>query len=92
MVLPEALVIFACVNSTGCSETSSHYFNTHPDVREIVKTQEKKVEDFVGPYVIQTLGPLFYVASGGTGTVRLNKYFNLQISTQKSTLMFSKEF
>lgn len=91
-MLPEALVIFACVNSTGCSETSSHYFYTHPDVKEMVRKNEKRIEEFIGPYVIQSVGPLFYVAAGGTGTVRLNKYFNLQISTQKSTLMFSKEF
>lgn len=91
-MLPEALVIFACVNSSGCSETSSHYFNTHPEVREIVKRNERIVEKFIGPYVIQTAGPLLYVVAGGTGTVRLSKYFNLQLSTQKSTLVFSKEF
>lgn len=91
-MLPEALVIFACVNSTGCSQTSSHYFNTHPDVRESIKKHERIVQEFIGPYVIQTAGPLIYVVAGGTGTVRLNKYFNLQLSTQKSTLMFSKEF
>lgn len=91
-MLPEALVIFACLNSTGCSETSSHYFNTHPDMKEMVKKHERKVEEYVGPYVIATVGPVLHIASGGTGTVRLNRQFSLQVGIKKTTLMFGMEF
>lgn len=91
-MLPEALVVFACLNSTGCSETSSHYYNTHPDVRELVERNEKKIEKFIGPQIIATFGPMIYVAAGGTGTVRLNKFFSLQINHEKGTLVFGKEF
>jgi len=58
----------------------------------MVEVNTKKIEKFIGPTIIQTIGPVLYAAAGGTGTVRLNKYFNLQLSTQKSTLVFSKEF
>lgn len=91
-MLSEALVIFACVNSTGCNETSSHYYNTHPELREMVDRNSKEIERFVGPTVIQVVGPVLFAAAGGTGTVRLNKYFSLQMSIQKGTLMFGKEF
>lgn len=91
-MLPEALVIFACVTSKGCNETSSHYYNTHPEVREMVERNSKKIEKFIGPTVIQTFGPALYVAAGGTGTVRLNKFFSLQLNREKGTLVFSKEF
>lgn len=91
-MLPEALVIFACANSTGCNETSSHYFNTHPEMREMVEANERKVAKFIGPTIIETFGPFIYVAAGGTGTLRLNKLFSLQMNTKTGTLTFAEEF
>lgn len=91
-MLPEALVIWACVNSTGCSETSSHYYNINPEVRKIIEKNEKKVERFIGPHTIRTFGPIIYTAAGGTGTMRLYRDFSLQISTKKGILLFSREF
>lgn len=57
-----------------------------------IKKMNKKIEKFIGPTVIATVGPFLYAAAGGTGTVRLNKYFSLQLSTQKAILGFMKEF
>lgn len=91
-MLAEALVILACTTSKGCNETSTHYYATNPELREMVETNTKKVERFIGPTIIATVGPFLYAAAGGTGTVRLNKYFNLQLSTQKAILGFTKEF
>lgn len=90
-MLPEALVLFACLNSTGCSETSTHYYNTHPEVREMIQKNEQKIERFIGPTLIQTLGPVLYIAAGKSGTMRINKYLSLQLSSQTSTLVFNKE-
>jgi hypothetical protein len=91
-MLPEALVLLACTTSKGCTETSAHYYNTHPDFRRIVETNEKKVEEFVGPKVIATVGPFLYVAAGGTGTVRLPNHFSLQIGKERCTLAFRLEW
>lgn len=91
-MLAEALVILSCSTSKGCSETSTYYYATHPELREIVEVNEKKIEKFIGPTIIQTIGPFLYVAVGGTSTVRLNKYFNLQFSNQSRILGFIKEF
>ena len=91
-MLSEALVIFACINSTGCSETSSHYYNTHPEVREIVQKHEKLAEKYIGPVVIQTVGPILYIASGGTGTIRLSRNWSLQLSRGNGTLAYRLEW
>lgn len=91
-MLSEALVIFACVNSTGCSPTSSLYYNTHPELKEFVDKTQIKVVEFVGPMTIQTLGPVLYMAAGGTGTVRLDKYFSLQLKSNKAGILFGKDF
>lgn len=91
-MLSEALVIFACINSTGCSETSSHYYNTHPEIREIVQKHEKLAEKYIGPVVIQTVGPVLYIASGGTGTIRLSRNWSLQLNQEKGTLAYRLEW
>lgn len=91
-MLAEALVVFSCVNSKGCEETSGRYFETHPEIREMVKVNEEKIVKFIGPTIIQVVGPVLYSATGGTGTVRLNKYFSLQVNRQNSTLTYAIGF
>ena len=91
-MIAEGLAIFACVNSTGCTETSRHYYNTNPQAQEIVKNSEKLVKRYVGPVVIETAGPILAFAAGATGTVRLHKYLSLQVSRERATLGFSMEF
>lgn len=91
-MLPEALVILACTTSKGCQETSSHYYNTNPQLREVVERNEKKIEKFIGPQIIAIFGPMIYIAAGGTGTVRISKYFSLQLNHEKGMIVFGKEF
>lgn len=91
-MLAEALVIFSCVNSTGCKETSAQYYSTHPELKEMVEHNEYKIKKYLGPTIIQVYGPMIYVVAGGTGTVRLNKFFSLQLSSQKTAVLFSKDF
>jgi hypothetical protein len=92
MALEELLVVFACLNSTGCKETSNAYYSTHPELKQLVKKHEIKVRKLFGPYVIETAGPLLYVVSGGTGTVRLSQQFSVQISKENFVLSFRKDF
>lgn len=91
-MLPELLVVLACSNSVGCAETSSVYFNRYPEMREIVTNNEKKIEKMVGPVIIQVMGPVIYAASGGTGTLRLNKTLSVQINHSVSVLSYRMEF
>jgi len=91
-MIAEGLVIFSCLNHAGCSETSSHYYSLHPEVREMVELNEKRIKKYVGPMFIETAGPLLFVAAGGTGTIRLHKYFSLQFDRQSGILSFKKDY
>lgn len=91
-MLEEALLVFACINGTGCQETSSQYYATHEEVREIGKNGEQKLTKYVGPAAIQVIGPMVFIAAGGTGTVRIDKYFGLQVSSKSSILFFRKDY
>lgn len=92
MLLEEALVIFACIHGTGCSETSNQYFSVHPEVKEIVDHEGRVIREYIGPAVVDTVGPMLFVVVGGTGTIRLNKYFSLQINKETGTLSFRKDY
>lgn len=91
-MLSEALVIFACIHSTGCQETSSQYFLEHPEVKQMVKKQENNIKELFGPYIIETLGPALYVATGGTGTIKLHRNWSLQLSSESGILSFRRDF
>lgn len=90
--MAEFLVIFACLNSTGCTETSSHYYNTHPHIKAFVEKNERLAREYVGSVVIDTYGPVLAIAAGGIGTIRLSKNFSLQGNRERVTIGFMKEF
>ena len=90
--MEEFLVIFACLNSTGCSETSHHYYSTHPQVQEAVKRGERIAKKYIGPVIIETVGPTLLFVAGGTGHVRLHSNISLKINQDGAILGFVKEF
>jgi hypothetical protein len=87
-MVAEGLVIFACLSSNGCSRTSSLYFTEHPEVKKYFDREGTYVEHYLGPYIIDTVGPALFVVGGGTGTIKLNKYFSVQINKQSGILTF----
>lgn len=91
-MVAEALVIFACFNSTGCTQTSTQYFNTHPEVKEMLELHEKNITRKAGPFMVKFVGPLMFAAAGGTGTIRMDSNFSLQANTKQCTLVFGKEW
>lgn len=91
--MQELLVIFACLNSTGCSETSNAYYKSHPELEEMVHQTERKLKNYVGPIIVESAAPIFFVAQGGTGNFKLYGNFSLQIHKYQDTmLIFSKGF
>lgn len=91
-MLPEFIVIFSCLKSIGCSESSAHYFWSNPIAKYRIKETSKEVENFIGPSIVRGVGPILYVLSNGTGTISIDRHFSAQISTQKGFLIFKKEF
>lgn len=90
--MEELLVVFACLNSSGCSETSNVYYQTHPEVREMIQDKERSIKKYAGPVMIETVGPMIVVFSGGTGNLRLNHLLSLQFTKTNNKLIFNLEF
>lgn len=91
-MIAEGLVIFACLKNVGCEETSNFYYSSHPELREMVEMNEKRIRSYTGPIVINIAGPVAFMALGKTATFKLNKNFNLQMSNQSGTIIFNKDF
>ena len=91
-MLPEALVIFACLNNTGCTETSDEYFRRYPQIKNYIDKEGQHVRQYVGPTIVDTVGPLLFIAGGGTGIIHLHNHFNLQLSKESAKLVFSWSF
>lgn len=92
MFLEEALVIFACMNGTGCTETSNQYFVVHPEVKQYIDREGQDLRKLFGPNLVDTAGPMLFVIAGGTGTIKLTKYFSLQANKQSGIISFRKDF
>lgn len=90
--MEELLVIFACLNNTGCSEVSRYYYSIHPEVQKIAKNSEKITKKYVGSIMVETVGSAIMVVAGGTGTVKLNKYFSLQGNRNHAMFSFNLEY
>jgi len=91
-VLPEALVIFACINNTGCTETSNQYFIYRPDVKRYIDHTGETARQFIGPKIVDTVGPALFVVAGGRGTIKLSQYWSLQFSKQDGIISFRVDF
>lgn len=92
MVL-EALVIFSCVNNTGCSQTSDLYYKHNPQVYEEIKIHERRAVKFIGPNVIRFVGPLIHIIStNGTGTVNVYPGLNIELNKQKLGINYTYDF
>jgi hypothetical protein len=88
-MIAEALVIFACVNSTGCTETSNQYFYEHPTLKHNLDNDAKELREYIGPQFVDTVGPVLFVFAGGTGTVHLHDHLDLRVKKDSAILSFS---
>ncbi len=90
--MAEILVLFACWNNTGCSETSSQYYSSHPEFREFVKDKENRIKEAAGPLITEYAAPILWAAAGQEATTRLSTRFYLTFRLEHQVLMFRQEF
>lgn len=91
--MQELLVIFACLGSHGCSETSSTYYHYHPELREFVEYNERRVKEYVGPVVVESVAPAAFFIMGGTGSFKIVDNLRLQMKQYEDVkIIYSKGF
>lgn len=91
--MQELLVIIACLNAKGCDKASSAYYQTNPNVREMIERQERRIKNYVGPVVVEAATPVFFILRSGTGSFKLYKNLSLEIKDFKEgKLVYSVGF
>lgn len=91
--MQELLVIFACLNSHGCSETSKTYYGYHPELHEFIAYSERRVKKYLSPTLLENVGPFVFMAAGGTGNFKITENISLQINPSRGNfLTYSKGF
>jgi hypothetical protein len=87
-MLAEALVIFACVNNTGCPDTSNLYFSQNPQIKSMIDKDAMELRQFVGPKIVDIVGQFLFLAAGGNGVIRLDKNLSLNANKSGGMLVF----
>ncbi len=85
--MQELLVILACLSSKGCSETTGAYYQSHPELQEMVRMNERKIKNFVGPIIVEAAAPIFFVAQGGTGNFKIYGPLSLKVQKYQDTML-----
>jgi hypothetical protein len=83
-MLAEALVLFSCVNNTGCTQASNLYLDQNPQIKQAIDFNAERIKSFIGPKVANNLGPILFVATGGTGVIKIIGPLSFQ-ATKTST-------
>lgn len=90
----EFLLIFSCMNNTGCGEVTSAYYITKPAVKERIDYYENRARDIAGEHVTNYVFPIAMVGAGYQGGVKLSKNLTLRGTNkwQDATLLYSYPF
>ena len=89
--MAELLTLFACINGTGCSETSSLYYSQHPAFSNFMKEYETKAKDMAGPILVNA-STYALILGGQKSTFKLTGDIYLDYSLGKQALVFRREF
>lgn len=73
----ESLVVFSCLNGPGCNESSSAYYQTHPEIATNVELMGRRILD---EKVIKLIVPLSSVYSG---RFRINNHATIKVNSQE---------
>ena len=91
-VMGETLLIFACLNGSGCAETSQTYAFYNPEVLNNVNKIQRTVESHLNPIIIQKLVPFYAVLYSKKLNINLYNGLNLELKENLTTLIFNKTF
>ncbi len=91
-MIDEALVIFSCLNNTGCSEAGANYYSKHKSLQEQVQEDEKQIKNIVNPFIVDYILPIAATAAGASYNIKLNKECTFKMGNKQIQLNFTREW
>ena len=86
------LVLFACINQTGCNESYSTYYHNKPSIQELVQNTESKLKNYTNPLVFEYAAPTAFALAGRDVNFKLNRNFSFRYNKEILKLAFKKEW
>jgi hypothetical protein len=91
-VILESLVLFSCLNNTGCQEASSNYYATHPSLKEIVDENETKAKNIAGSFLVEYAFPIIGTAAKKEVYFKVNREFSIKFNELENRIVYTKEW
>lgn len=85
--MTELLVILACTQGQGCSQSASAYYSSAPQVKAMANHHTAKFKEMVGPEIV-AFYPLILLVGRGRATINLDKNYSLQLSNRDNSALF----
>lgn len=90
-MIQELLVLMACTQSAGCSQTTSAYYTSNPETYSQVKKHTSRLKAFVGPEVVAST-PILVFPITHKATFKITNHISLQTSHDKTLLFINFSF
>lgn len=90
--MQEFLLVFACISSKGCSETTATYVHYNKNSIEQLKTTAKAVERRINGAKIPYLVAIYTVYTDKAIVLTVNQYTNVEFNDENVRINYNIEY
>lgn len=92
-MIKEAIILATCIQGNGgCSESYSAYYQEQPAFRDRIEYFERWTESVAGKEMLRIYGPVFLLAAGKEGTIKLTRNWAFSGTLISQKLEYKYEF
>ena len=91
-MIEAGLVILACSLNKGCMETSTQYYNTNPELRQMVENTKELSYSYLGQFTVEYTLPLMLISLNKNGTIKITRNIAYSFDKDLQMINFKKEF
>ena len=91
-MIEAGLVVLACSLGKGCMETSTQYYNTNPELRQMIENTKELSYRYLGQFTVEYTLPLMLLSLKQNATIKVTKNLAYTLENKNSLLTYKKEF
>jgi hypothetical protein len=93
-MIKEFLIIATCVQgyTNGCEKSYDQYYQEQPALRERLDYFQRWTEEIAGKEMLRVYGPIFLLATGREGTIKLHRNWSITGTLNKQKLEYKYEW
>ena len=91
-MIEAGLVVLACSLGKGCIETSTQFYNTNPELKQIVNNTKQLSYQYLGQFTVEYTLPLVLISLNKNGTIKITRNIAFSFEKDRQIINFKKEF